>query len=158
MDWDRLVRQNTAIVVHAAFRVLGRTVDAEDVAQFVFLEVFEKSLQPTKDWPSLLRCMAVRRAIDTLRSRQPAISLPETGLPDSSTFEPMTALLAAEQETLLRQAVTRLPPRESEVFCLHYFEGLSHADIAQTLNIAPGAVAVSLSKAKSRLAAALCPA
>jgi len=158
MDWDRLVRQNTATVLNAAFRVLGRTADAEDVAQFVFLEVFEKNLQPTKDWPSLLRCMAIRRAIDTLRSRHPASPLPDAGLPDSSTFEPMTALLAAEQETLLRQAIGRLPPREAEVFCLHYFEGLSHADIAQMLNIAPGAVAVSLSKAKSKLTAALCPA
>ena len=158
MDWDQLVRQNTATVLNAAFRVLGRTADAEDVTQFVFLEVFEKQLRPKKDWPSLLRCMAVRRAVDALRSRHPTTALPDAGLPDSSTFEPMTALLAAEQEALLRQAVARLPPREAEVFCLHYFEGLAHADIAQALNIAPGAVAVSLSKAKSKLTAALCPA
>jgi RNA polymerase sigma-70 factor, ECF subfamily len=142
-DWNTLVRTHSAVVTTAALRVLGCLADAEDIAQEVFLEAFRKwSPDEKQAWPGLLRRMAICRALDLLRSRQRSEPL---------EFTPSEALLKQEQHSQLRVGVARLPPRESEVFCLACFEQLSHEEIASVLHISRGSVAVALSKAKSRL-------
>jgi DNA-directed RNA polymerase specialized sigma24 family protein len=41
------------------------------------------------------------------------------------------------------------------VFCLRYFEDLTHQQIAETLDISAGAAAVALHKARAKLAGLL---
>ncbi|HTI49848.1 MAG TPA: sigma-70 family RNA polymerase sigma factor [Planctomycetaceae bacterium] len=156
-DWDTIVRDNAAVVLNAAFRVLGRLADAEDVAQEVFLEAFRKWPAAHNEWPGLLKRMAVCRAIDALRARRLPDPLPEGELPDRECREPGEELLAGERQQLLRAALAQLAPREAEVFCLHHFEGANHARIAELLGIEYGAVATALSKARTKIRAAVVP-
>ena len=150
-NWDRLVRTHSSIVTSAALRVLGRVADAEDVAQEVFLEAFRKwSPHEIHAWAGLLRRMAVCRALDLLRTRQKTESLEFLPV-DLRAVDPSEALIKQERHRLLRAGVASLPPRESEVFCLACFEQLSHEEIADALHITRAAVAVFLSKAKTRL-------
>lgn len=157
-DWDRIVHDNAALVLNAAFRILGRLPDAEDVAQEVFIEAFQKwPISTRTEWSGLLHRMAVCRAIDSLRARRDSASLPQAGIPDRSCRDPSEDALAAEQEHQLRRALTQLAPREAEVFCLHYFEAMDHASISKLLGIEYGAVATALSKARTRIKAAVVP-
>ena len=48
-------------------------------------------------------------------------------------------------------AISQLPEREGSVFCMRYFDDLSNRDIADTLQVRPGAVAVALHKARAKL-------
>jgi len=64
---------------------------------------------------------------------------------------PEETVLERELAERLRQAVARLPGREAEVFCLRYFEDLSYQQIAEALDINPGAVATALHKARVKL-------
>ncbi len=149
--WDTLVRRYSSLVISSAWRVLGCLADAEDIAQDVFLEAFRKwSPDEQHAWPGLLRRMAICRALDLLRTRQRSQSL-ESSRIDERAADPSDTLVKQEVHTQLRAAVTSLPQRESEVFCLACFEQLSHEEIADVLQVSRGSVAVALSKAKSRL-------
>ncbi len=150
--WEEIVRQHTGMVFGAAWRILGNAADAEDVAQEVFLEAYLKWRELADiRWPNLLRRLAVYRALDRARGRKPA-ALPDD-LAKAATREagPVEAAVASELSGLLRQALDKLPARESEVFCLRYFEGLSHTEIASALGIKTGAAAVALNKARTKL-------
>ena len=150
-DWDSIVLANSAVVTAAALRILGCLSDAEDVAQEVFLEAFQKwGTGSDNAWSGLLRRMAVCRSLDLLRCRRRIDALVFQPA-DLREMSPEESLLRQESHDLLRMAVAELPNRESEVFCLVCFEGLSHEQIAGALQISRGAVATLLSKARAKL-------
>ncbi len=160
VTWAEFVATHASAVLAAAMRVVANSADADEVAQEVFVEVFRSGrfTELGGQVAGLLRTMATRRAIDCLRRRKSTIALEATDIEARTRrpggFEPHEHLVAAELELRLRQALTTLPPREAEVFCLVYFEDLSQPQIAQMLEISPGAVAKALSMARQRLSAA----
>jgi len=155
-DWERIVREHGPMVFGTAWRILGHAADTEDVVQEVFLEVFRlRADGSVRSWAGYLRKMAACRALDRLRQkRRPIVSL--NGLALHSPL-PGPDLLAAESELAdrLREAITELPEREAEVFCLRYFDELSYREIADSLDITTGAAAQALHKARGRLELAL---
>jgi len=152
-SWEDIVIANSSVVLSAALRILGRLPDAEDVAQDVLVEAFQKwSPESGQAWPSLLRRMAVCRSLDLLRSRKNVSSL-EFQPVDSRETSADRKLANQELHNQLRQLVAQLPNRESEVFCLACFEELSHEEIANALEMSRGAVATLLGRARQKLAA-----
>jgi RNA polymerase sigma-70 factor (ECF subfamily) len=155
-DWERIVREHGPMVFGTAWRILGHAADTEDVVQEVFLEVFRlRADGSVRSWAGYLRKMAACRALDRLRQkRRPVFSL--NGLAVHSRA-PGPDLLAIESELTdrLREAIAELPEREAEVFCLRYFDDLSYQEIADSLDITPGAAAQALHKARGRLEIAL---
>lgn len=150
-DWDRIVRQHGPMVFATAWRILGHAADAEDVVQEVFLQIHQlQQTRPVRYWVSLLRRLAVCRALDRLRQRRPSVPLDEMAVPATGE-SPEAAAMGHELADRLRQAVGQLPEREGAVFTLRYFEDLSYQQIADTLNIRPGSVAAALHKARARL-------
>ena len=152
--WESIVHMHCGSVVSAALRVLGCSADAEDVAQEVFVEAFRKwNPYDDNNWRGLLCRMAVCRALDLLRTRRA-----EPGLNFSAdvgqAIDPSEMLIQQEVMQQLRKAVTQLPQREAEVFCLVCFEQLDHEEVAATLKISRGAVATALSKARTKLGTA----
>jgi RNA polymerase sigma-70 factor (ECF subfamily) len=154
-DWDRLVREHGPTVFGTAWRILGHVADTEDVVQEVFLQAHRlRQIQPVKHWGALLRRLAAYRALDRLRQRKSFVPLTDVN-PEGSDPGPEEAAMERELADRLREAIAQLPPREAEVFCLRYFEELSYQQIATTLDISGGAVAVALHKARAKLEALL---
>ncbi|MFK7817383.1 MAG: sigma-70 family RNA polymerase sigma factor [Planctomycetaceae bacterium] len=152
-DWEDIVVANSGAIVSAALRVLGRLADAEDVAQDVLVEAFQKwTAKEEYAWPGLLRRMAVCRSLDLLRATRRFSSLEFQPI-DSREAEVSEQLSHQEVHDRLRSLVVRLPPRESEVFCLACFERLTHEEIAKLLEIPRGAVATLLAKARGKMKA-----
>jgi len=154
-NWTRLVREHGPLVFQTAWRILGHAADAEDVVQDVFLQMHQwEQTRPVRSMPGLLRRMATCRALDRLRQRKATVPLPD--LPqEGENHLPEVGVLEQELHDRLRQAISELPQREAEVFCLRYFEDLSYQDIATELGIRSGAVAAALHKARLKLEAAL---
>jgi RNA polymerase sigma-70 factor, ECF subfamily len=155
IDWNAIVRDYGPGVYGCAWRILGQSTDAEDVTQEVFMEAYKlHHSQSVRSWAALLRRLAVCRALDRVRRRRPTLSI--NGLPlAASNSSPESDAMAAELAERLPEAISRLPEREGEVFCLRYFEDLSNQQIADALDMQAGAVAVALHKARAKLEALL---
>ncbi len=150
-NWDSIVRTHGPLVFTTAWRILGHTADTEDVVQEVFLEA-RRLLQNgnVRCWPAVLRRLAAFRALDRLRQRKNMLSLEGLNLA-ATNGEPEAEAIGRELAERLRQAVSQLPEREAAVFCLRYFDDLSYQQIADNLDITPGAVAQALHKAREKL-------
>ena len=74
-----------------------------------------------------------------------------------SAIEPSRASHENEvvEHQLVWSAVGDLPPRQRAVIVLRYYEGMTEADIAETLRIRPGTVKSQASAAMARLRAVL---
>jgi RNA polymerase sigma-70 factor, ECF subfamily len=156
-EFERLFRENYASVYRAAYRVTGSAEDAEDVLQTVFLRIWKRDpeREPVDNLPSFLHRSAINAALDVVRLRQRARSVPladfEPVLAESANRQPDRAHGASEIREWLRRALARLNPREAEMFVLRFFEGKDNPEIALLLDTTPGTVAVTLSRTRSRL-------
>jgi RNA polymerase sigma-70 factor, ECF subfamily len=115
-----------------AMRVVKDSAQAEDVMQDVFFQVWQNPGAFVSDRGSLGAWLAVvvrNRAIDVIRRRKPTDAVEDVILPASTN-------VAAEVEhrTLIervRNVMKDLPPEQRESVELAFFEGMTHAEIAQ---------------------------
>lgn len=156
-DVSALARAYGRNVFQAAYRVLGEAGQAEDVQQDVFLRLIEKPADEVASWPAYLTTLAVRMAIDRLRSRQRwrrLVPIWRAGIGagiDSTEQE----AVRDERARLLRAALCRLKPREATCFTLRYIEGMEPAAIGQAIGITANHVSVCLHRATRALEARL---
>ena len=155
-NWNQIVRANAAQVLNAAYRITGNLADAEDVCQEVFSEAYQKwNGDSEQKWAGIFKRMSVCRAIDFLRARKPTQSLdlqsPELMVRHSN--DPVDQAICSEIQHRLRSLIVRLSERESQVFCLMFFEHQTYDEIATGLGISRVAVATALSKARAKLEA-----
>lgn len=121
-------------------RKFGCPLLAEDVVQETWLRVQRLSSLTEVEHPrAYLFAMAANLAVDHLRSEQArARHISAESVPDDLCHDmplPDAVIDYQQRLVILRNAVDELPPRCREVFLLHKFKGLSHADIASCLGI-----------------------
>lgn len=120
------------IVYSVALRVLKDTGEAEDVMQEIFVQVWQNPAAFVSGRGSLggwLVVVARNRAIDKLRRRKPSDPVELFALPSSTNLA-----LESERTLLLeriRAAMAKLPEEQRASVELAFFEGLSHAEIAE---------------------------
>ncbi len=73
------------------------------------------------------------------------------GVDSSIEEDTLSAVIRSEQAARMRSAINQLPRRDREVLLLRYAAGLSGPEIAEMLDISPGAVRVRLHRALRRL-------
>jgi RNA polymerase sigma-70 factor, ECF subfamily len=155
-DWREVVEQHGHVVWQTAYRLLGNHADASDCFQKVFLDAVQVARrEPVHQWPALLRQMATARSLDLLRDRyrRRSRSEPMTSAQEAIADTPLPEqeAEAAELNDHLRLALTRLPDRQAEAFCLRWAEGMSYEEIARQLNVDANHVGVLLNRARTRL-------
>ena len=154
IDWQAIVREHGPPAYKTAWRILGNAADTDDALQEAMLDAVRLARQRRiESWGGLLRRLAACRALDLLRKRKPRRLEVEPHAP--LLAQPDAVAVGNELATRLRLSLFELAPREAEVFALRYFGELTNAEIAATLDLQTGAVAVLLHKARTRLAALL---
>jgi RNA polymerase sigma-70 factor (ECF subfamily) len=162
-DLEALFREHHAAVYRAAYRITGNAMDAEDVLQTVFTRLLRREEQPdlSDTAGSYLHRAAVNAALDLMRKRKRAqrVDLDEVGdrLVDDTDPGPERARGNQELKAQLREAMSRLSPRQAEIFSLRYLEGLGNLEIAKMLGSSQTAIAVLLHRARHRLQKELGP-
>jgi RNA polymerase sigma-70 factor (ECF subfamily) len=138
-------------MVHGlALRILRDTMEAQDVVQEVFIQVWREvgGYEPHRDTPTAWVCsLARRRALDHLRRRrshgdsggQPA---------QASHCDPLV-----RAHPPLHEALDGLSTSQRRVLEMAYFEGLTQQEIGERLAAPPATVKARLVTALARLRA-----
>lgn len=150
-------------VANVAFRYVRDPDAARDIAQNVFISVWNHRLTPPTPGKLVhyLRRAARNTALNAIDRDAAAARLASTLTSDSAIFHPYEENRGASEVDVeeLRQAVQRamakLSPRVREVALLHLEQGLQPGEIAQLLGVAPRTVYNQLRKAMHYLAEAL---
>ncbi len=164
-------RYQTRVVAHVT-RMIGRREDALDLAQEIFLKVFQAlhRFNPEFKFSTWLFRIAGNAAIDHLRKRRPRtvpLEVPDSesrsGVSaiehESAGLDPYGELRNVERGEAISRAIAALPPEFRELITLRHFGGLSYEEIARVKNMPLGTVKNKLFRArvvlKERLAGEL---
>ena len=145
-SFGELYGRHYACAVAVALNVLKDRHQAEDAAQETFAIACRdigRLRQPEK-FASWLRGICRNVAKSTLRK----LSRQRTA--EQSATRPQSP--SGEYDESLQQAVMTLKESHREVVLLHYFSGLSHRDIAATLDTSEQAVHGRLTRARKKIA------
>ncbi len=131
--FGELVRRHQAAVFRIAYRLLGEREAAEDAVQETFLRAW-KTLprydleRPFAPW---LKKIAVNLCLNLLK-RRPLFPL-TMWKHDSNHPPPEEEVVQREQEHSVHAAILSLPPCSRVIIELRHFQGMTYAEIAQTL-------------------------
>lgn len=145
---ERLFRAYHGLVFRAAYRITGNATDAEDVLQTVFLRLMGRngSAPPVENFEKYLRRAAINAALDVVRARRAAETVPlGDSQPDRSECG------RGELRDCLRRSLASLNPRAAEIFALRFLEGHSNSEVARMLGISQVRVAVSVHRTRRKL-------
>ena len=162
-------RRHSSAAMALCVRVLGNRADAEEVLADVFFELWEKSANydPSKAAPATyLMILARSRAIDQLRRRgrgpvlRPLGTGPEHTLHPAETAcspgpGPADSFQSEELRALVRGVLSQLDSKRREAMELAYYEGLTHREIAERLEMPLGTVKSNIRTAMTLLRNAL---
>jgi RNA polymerase sigma-70 factor (ECF subfamily) len=137
-----------------ARRLLRRHEDADEAAQVAFVRAWSARARfrgdaQLKTW---LTRIVLNVSKSMLAARRVEADLPEeSGWADSSVTDPGVRIDRTRLQHELRRAVGGLPPRQREVVLLKVYEGLTYREVAEILELSPGAVKAHLHQAVSNL-------
>ena len=157
-DFRALVEQHQASVLRLVSSILGpfRDIDAEDVAQDVFLRAHEKlgQFRGEAQFGTWLYRIAYSVALN--RRRLARIRLPHVAVDVLAELEtadsPHDSAVAAERASRLAAALELLPDLYRTVIYLHYWQESSVEEIATLLGAPANTVKSYLFRGRARLA------
>ncbi len=147
------------LVYAVAYKLLGNRSLSEEATQQTFLKAWRGStrLDPSRELGPWLATIARRVAIDLYRceARRSTASLDAVAPDDPALVSLPRTLEEAHDIWEVRRAVSALPTDDQQVVRLQHFEGLTHAQIAERLQVPVGTVKSRSFRAHKRLATAL---
>jgi len=161
--FDVLVRKYHVQVINIIYRFLGHGDVAEDLAQDVFVKVYQAAptYKPTAKFSTWLyrivanHCLNYRR--DTAVSASALESARQRLLETHLEHDPSKALETEELRTAVRSALRTLPPNQRLAVVLDKYRGLSHREIGRVLGCSEKAVKSLLARARENLRRTLSP-
>jgi RNA polymerase sigma-70 factor (ECF subfamily) len=150
--------QHRAALHDLCQRIVGDAATADDVVQETYMKALH-NLDRLEQRPSLMPWLATvarRRSIDELRRRR--YQSPVDAMPDDSTkpeLDPGESVSVTETVGRVREALTALTARERDLLMRQVNQGLSLAELAMEDASSVASVRSVLSRARTKLRAAL---
>lgn len=150
-DVERLFRTYNAALVRYLTRRLGDRDWAEEVAQETFVRALRQdSIVNERAWLFAVATNLVRdEARKDARRRRHLALLAEEERENEMNSEPST-LERAQEAAFARKAIDALAERDRLALLMRE-EGLDYQEIAEALELSPGSVGTTLSRARRRL-------
>ncbi len=141
--FEALYRRHVGMVYGLAARLTLDGRFAEDLTQEVFVRVWQRleSFKGDSKFSTWLYRVASNVVVDAMRKRNPLVLVEEDmDVPDTTS----TPAMVRDVERQL----ARLPERARVVLLLHDMAGMTHEEIAEQLDIAPGTSKAQLFRAR----------
>lgn len=162
-EYSRLVEAYSSSIYRLALRILGNSLDAEDVLQNTFLKALQhiKNFEGRSSLSTWLYRIASNEALMLLRKKRPEVVMSDTLPAEDDSYEPIEfsdwcclpeeEFISSESRQALDRAVQNLPETLRVVFVLRDLEGLSIQETSQALDLSETAVKTRLLRARLRL-------
>ena len=149
-----LVVRYQRVVYNAAFWILRKHEDANDISQTVFLKVAERAEEydPRYKFFSWIYRITVNESLNLQRRQRHEDELDDDVDPAGEERDgPERKAIAAQLSRDLRRAMLTLPTNDRMVLTLRHFSECSYEDMAQILDIDEKTVKSRLFEARRRL-------
>ena len=158
--FDALVTRHRQAVYRLCWSATGNAADADDAAQETFVRVYRSlpSYDPARPFGPWLRKIAWNCGLTVRRDGSAGVPrVAEGDAPEAIDPAPGPEEAAAgnEERRRVADAMAGLPAELRMVMVLRAVEGLSYGEIASAAGIPAGTVMSRLSRARTRLLAAL---
>ena len=151
------------MVYNTSLGIVQNTEDAQDVAQEVFVQVYESVNQFKGDskFSTWLYRIAVTKSLDHIRKKkrkkrfafvQSLFGVNEEEIRHEPDFHhPGISLENKEKAAVLFQAIDKLPDNQKTAFTLHKLEGISYQEVAEIMETSVSSVESLMHRAKGNL-------
>jgi RNA polymerase sigma-70 factor (ECF subfamily) len=166
--FDQLFARHTHALVNFAYRFVRNRQVAEELAQDVFLRVYEgaASYRVQSRFSTWLYRIATNVCLNEVRkprfraAHQP-LSIggePQPGLPAGETGSGPDKILERQAMVLvIREALDEIPEKQRTAFILNKYQEFSYAEVAEIMKTSEKAVKSLIHRARETLAARLKP-
>lgn len=162
--FEELVERHKQRVFNIAYRYLGNIHDAEDVAQQVFINIYNarKTYTPQAQFTTWLYTVCKNACFKTFRKKRlkttslsADIELEEdvvsSQIADPSGKTPLENVIDAERDLVVKKAIDSLPEKQKIVLILYKYEQLSYEKITEITGFSVKAVKSLLHRARVSL-------
>ena len=151
------------MVFNTVLGIVQSAEDAEDVAQEVFVQVYESihSFKGESKFSTWLYRIAITKSMDHLRRKkrkkrfafvQSLFGANNEVVHDPPDFHhPGVKLDNKEKSAVLFKAIEKLPQKQKTAFVLHKIEGISYQQISEIMNTSVSSIESLLHRAKNNL-------
>lgn len=168
--FNLLMEQQQARVLNICFNYVRHTEEAEDLAQEVFVEVYNsiKKFDGRSSLSTWIYRIAVNKSLDHIkagkRKKRFGIVLSifggetdylESGFKAPKPIQPDEQLEQQEMQRTLKRALDNIPENQATVFRLSKIDGMKQQEIADILETSVSAVESLMHRAKKNLRAEL---
>lgn len=158
-----IVETRKDMVYNTALGLLQSAEDAEDVAQEVFIKVYESihQFKGESAFSTWLYRIAVTKSLELIRSRKRKKRFAFiTGILGENNelrhdppefIHPGVQLDNKERAAVLFKSIAKLPENQRIAFSLHKVEGIPYQEIAEIMNLSVSAIESLIHRAKGNL-------
>ncbi len=147
-SFEALFARHYDLVYGVLFRLTGTRAEAEDLAQEVFLKLYQRPLRHGENVAGWLYRVAVNTGYNALRASQRRMRREQfsadrpDGLPT-----PEEEVSQREARRSVQAALARIPPRAAKLLVLREL-AFSYREMAAIVGVAPGSVGTLLARAQ----------
>jgi RNA polymerase sigma-70 factor (ECF subfamily) len=144
--------EHYARVYGVLFRLLGDRAEAEDLTVETFWRLWQRAPRRNDNLAGWLYRVAMRLGYNALRAGRRRVRYElEAGheaLVVNAPPDPADAVQLAQERAAVRAVLDQMKPRDAQLLVLRH-SGLSYAEIAAALGLAPGSVGTLLARAET---------
>lgn len=163
--FEQLMCKHQKSVINTIYRFIGNRADAEELAQEVFLKVYNSAqkYKPKAKFSTWLYKITTNLCLNEIRrKRLETVSLDDLAeetndFIDARQIPPDIALERKELAFCVKKAVESLPEKQRMALILREYDDLSYKEIAEVMRCSVASVQSRLQRAKANLKGKLAP-
>jgi RNA polymerase sigma-70 factor (ECF subfamily) len=147
-SFEALFERHYDMVYGVLYRLTGTRQQAEDLAQEVFLKLYQRPMQRGDNVAGWLYRVAVNTGYNALRSAQRRTKREEAvAVEEGSSPTPEAEAIRAETQARVHAALAQLKPRDAKLLTLRH-TGLSYKELADVLGVKASSIGTLLVRAQ----------